>query len=70
MPKNSKLAILRARHDASTPKIGDQACIRMLMTNQARRSVFDYWSSATNGYLNFVNTAACAEVDGSVKLGA
>lgn len=58
-----KLAILRARHDSSVPLIGDQACIAMLMTNAARRSVLNYWEAVTDAYLQFEGSALMPWVD-------
>ena len=63
MPKKVKLAILRARHDPTSTKISDQACIQTLMTSQTRRSVLNYWSDNTDGYLDFVDSALFPWVD-------
>ena len=51
--KNVKLAILRARHDTTVPYISDAACIAMMITNPARRSVLNYWEAVTDNYLQF-----------------
>lgn len=63
-----KLAILRARHDTSVPPISDAACIAMLMTNPARRSVLNYWEAVTDSYLQFDGSSLMPWVD--VDLGA
>jgi len=63
MPKQVKLAILRARHDPNTALISDQACLQMLMTSQSRRSVLNYWTDVTEGYLEFDDTEMFPWVD-------
>lgn len=52
-----KLAIFRARDSPGTALISDQACLQMFQHNSARCSVFDYWSSVTDGYLHFEGSA-------------
>src|SRR4030066_84355 len=63
MSKKVNFDTLRARHISSVPYISDQACIEMLMTNQKRLSVFNYWSYNTEGYLDFVDSAMFPWVD-------
>jgi hypothetical protein len=70
MTKKVKLAILRARHnpDSQSPgkleaKISDKACLETLMTGPARRSVLNYWSDNTDGYLDLVDSALFPWVD-------
>lgn len=63
MPKNVKLAILRARHDVTIPTIGDRACIEMLMTSPTRQAVLDYWIDNTDQYLDFVGSELMPWVD-------
>ncbi|MGB7982577.1 MAG: tachylectin-related carbohydrate-binding protein [Candidatus Nanopelagicales bacterium] len=58
-----KLAILRARHDTTTARISDDACVRMLYHSPAGRAVLDYWSDVTGGYLDFQGSALLPWVD-------
>jgi hypothetical protein len=67
MSKKVKLAILRARHDPDSANIIDQACIEMLMTSPSRRSVLNYWSDNTDGYLDFVGSQLFGWVDISLS---
>lgn len=62
MPRKVKLAVLRARHDSS-PTISDRACIEMLMTSTNRRSLLNYWTDNTDGYLDFVGSNLFSWVD-------
>lgn len=55
MAKKVRLAILRARH-VPTASISEAACIEMLMTSTTRRSVLNYWTDNTDGYLDFVGS--------------
>lgn len=60
MPKNVKLGVLRilnadATGNTSSP-IPDDACLQMLMTNDQRTSILNYWSDNTEGYLDFTGT--------------
>ena len=61
--KNVKLAILRARHDGTTPYISNDACLKMLYHSSAGRAVLDYWSGVTEGYLDFQGSALMPWVD-------
>lgn len=66
MSKKVKLAILRARHNPALPVIPDQACIQMMMTNNARTSVLNYWADTTEGYLDFNGSELLPWVDISI----
>ncbi|MFZ0546678.1 MAG: hypothetical protein WAM60_14625 [Candidatus Promineifilaceae bacterium] len=56
MAKKVKLAILRAYHDLKNPPGAPQAWIDMLMANEKRTSVLNYWTDNTQGYLDFVDS--------------
>lgn len=61
MPKNVRLGIIRARHDATVPIIPDQACIAMVMTGN--HSLLRYWINTSRGYLSFVDSPMFPWVD-------
>jgi len=60
--KQIKLAVLRARHDTKDD-IPEQACLAMMMNNGHHTSVLNYWSSVTDGYLDFVGSTMFPWVD-------
>jgi len=62
MPKKFKFAVLRARHDTS-PTINDRACLEMLIASESRRSLLNYWTDNTDGYLDFVGSNMFQWVD-------
>jgi hypothetical protein len=66
MPKNVRLGIIRARHNATVPVIPDQACIAMVMTGN--HSLFRYWINTSRGHLDFLDSPMFPWVD--IILGA
>ena len=61
--KSVKLAIMRARHDTTTPRISDDACLKMLYHSSSGRAVLDYWTDVSGGYLDFEGSALLPWVD-------
>jgi len=66
--KQFKVAVLRARHDASVGVIPERACLDMVMNNGHHSSVLNYWASVTDGHLNFVGSTMFPWVD--ITMGA
>ncbi|HKO48937.1 MAG TPA: hypothetical protein VJV79_14495 [Polyangiaceae bacterium] len=58
-----KFAVLRARHDPNEAFIPEQACLEMMMNNEHHTSVLNYWTSVTNGHLDFVGSTLFPWVD-------
>lgn len=69
MARKVKLAVLRARHDPSVAPVSDAACLEMLMTSSTRRSLLNYWTDTTDGYLDFAGSNLFPWVDVSFGVG-